>query len=704
MNTHDELRNPNWFSDWKTLFLFALFSFVVAFGLRLLELPKWNNQAYMVNGEFIMGTHDAYYWLAGAKGIGSAVGKPIVNILKLIGSITGCQYGNIAFWLPAVFSGLTAVAAFAWGGLVGGNWVGLCSAVFATSIPAFYFRTRLSYYDTDIVTLLFPLLITFLLALFIQRGIYSTWLKRSAFSYKSSRWELFLPLLAGAVASYGVLWHADMQLFALVSLLLGSFLVLAVGSSESRPELLRGMLIYAISAFFGAWGIPVAFLVLFTLKSPKVQEHKLYKNIFVYIVAICGVFLLSGAGQNLGVIVMKKIAVYLKPTADVSHIQNGPVYPGIAQSVIEAQNLSLSVLFSQMIGNTTLGWICTASVVYFFASRPYSMLLLPFVLATFASVYIGGRFAMFGGTVFGLSFAVLLQDVLNKIFKLEKSRYKRVIHAAAGITVLGSLLCNTVPMYREYAITPIMSQQHVKALIEAGKHMPKDSTVWTWWDWGYATMYYAGVNTLANGGNHAGKVLFPLSLAYTTPSYLQSSQMIKFSAANKGNPWTELNKLSVLQAQEFIKSLGVKKYQFKKAPKQYLVTCWENIKLAYWIMYYGTWDLRKKGIHPIVQGVNNAFTFDAENGVFRQNGRPPIKVSGYEYLSSKQSGRSRFDLNAGPNLVYNADSKQAYLMDDLVANSVMFKLLTVGPSDARLNNHFRIVYDGFPFIRIYEVI
>jgi len=42
-------------------------AYVVALGLRLIELPEWSDPAFRHAGERLMATHDAYAFLAGAK-------------------------------------------------------------------------------------------------------------------------------------------------------------------------------------------------------------------------------------------------------------------------------------------------------------------------------------------------------------------------------------------------------------------------------------------------------------------------------------------------------------------------------------------------------------------------------------------------------------------------------------------------------------
>lgn len=401
---NQEFKAPEWMKGWKIFLIFSVISFVFAFGLRCLELPKWDNPAFMVGGEYIMGTHDAYYWLAGAKGVGSAVDNPMAWLVKILGGLTGFQYGNIAFWLPAFFAGFTAVAAFSWGLLLSGPWAGLVTACFATSVPAYFFRTRLSYYDTDVVTLLFPLMISLMLARWLKSGLRSKWIgdEGAECNYTPALWDYALPLLAGAVTSFGRLWHSDVMTFGVVAGIIAVGLILLCGRVGDRATLLRGMVLFILAAFFGLPGFLISLIVLAAFMLDVVRKNKFYDQIWGYLLILLVLVVSSGVGLSFIQVVSGKITAYLKPVADSASVTGAPKYPGIAQSVIEAQNISIKVLFNSLTGSEYLGWFGLGGFAFALLFSPLTALLAPFAGVTFAAVSMGGRFSMFGGVPIGL--------------------------------------------------------------------------------------------------------------------------------------------------------------------------------------------------------------------------------------------------------------------------------------------------------------
>ncbi len=121
---------------------------------------------------------------------------------------------------------------------------------------------------------------------------------------------------------------------------------------------------------------------------------------------------------------------------------------------------------------------------------------------------------------------------------LTFGKKKKACAALASISLVSLLLVGVLPQYNRVAPTPIIYQEHAKALKALDGATPKDSTFWTWWDWGYVTMYYTGRHSFADGSNHGGSTLFPLAFAYTTSSLKQANQFLKYCAQYKGGPAT----------------------------------------------------------------------------------------------------------------------------------------------------------------------
>ncbi|HAS89077.1 MAG TPA: hypothetical protein DCS48_07200 [Desulfovibrio sp.] len=704
MSTSHDLRKPEWLSDWKIFFVFGFVCFAIAFGMRAMEFPKWDNPAYMVNGEYIMGTHDAYFWLAGAKGVGRSVDNPMAGVIRLLGTVTGAQYGNIAFWLPAVFAGFCAVAAFGWGMLLGGPWTGLIGAVYATSVPAYYLRTRLAYYDTDVVTLFFPLLLSLLAARWVSQGIRKSWLLscKQPKEFRPTLVDFLLPVIGGGVVSWGKLWHTDVQTFGLFTLITSVFLAVVCAKGRNRIVILNGLILFACAAFFGLPGFILSLLLTGLMVFTDISENRFVQNLWVNLAILIAALIFSGAGVALYTAVQIKLSAYLKPAADNAGALQGPLYPGIAQSVIEAQNVPFDSLVQSVTGSPLLWWAGAVSVVLLFVLRPDSIYLLPFFALFFAAMKMGGRFSMFAGAPLGLGMGYVGYWLIGKM-KLKSTA--KFAHAAVGLLLAGIMLIYVLPIYKSFSVTPIMGSNHAKALIATGKQMPEDATVWTWWDWGYATLYYTGKHSFANGGHHQGTSLLPLGLAYTTSSPKQSNQLIKYSALHGNNPAAAWEAKSSLEVFEFLKTLGSKDFNFGKTPKQYIVASWDNVRLAYWILYYGSWNVvNGSGVHPQVFTVRNAFDIDNANGVIAVRNEGPVKVSAWHILNNKGMTSQAYPQSVGPVLLYNETVSQGFFVDIFSYQSMLVRLLLSDPKDKRISDYFKLVYEGFPNIRVYEVI
>ncbi|WP_320007024.1 STT3 domain-containing protein [Maridesulfovibrio sp.] len=695
----------SWIAENKLVLLLAVCSFAVAFGLRAMEYGSWSNPAYSVDGEYIMGTHDAYYWLAGAKGVGGAASNPMSALLRCLNSVTGVSYANFAFWLPAVFAGLCALAAFGWGVLLGGPWAGLTGAVYATSIPAFYFRTRLSYYDTDLITLFFPLFISFLLGAYLLPGLRKNWLAddESKEPYRPTTLHYIYALLGGALTSYGAKWHGDVSTFGMIVFFIAIGLAMVCARRDSRAALLRGLLIYSCAAFWGLPGLAVSVLLVAAIHKEMLQRHKLYDNSLVYLALLALPMIFSGVVMSVFSGVFAKIGNYLKPVAAVTSVGSGPQYPGVAQSIIEAQNIELNELFFNMSGNAALGIAGFAGYFISIAFYPLLLLLLPFAASTLGGMYLGGRFVMFGGIVTGLGLFLSLVMLMKFVPGLKK--YKGFLKGAQAIVLTVLLIVNLLPHLATMAPTPIMGAPHAKALIETGKKIKKDSTIWTWWDWGYASMYYAGVNSFANGGNHAGPVLYPLALALSTPSTVQAAQFIKYSASHGNNTakvWKDMKGEQVIKILHTMAQPGRK---FADGPDQYITVSWDNIRLAYWILYYGSFDLVSgKSTHPDMSRIRETFDVNFKTGEFLVKGYSPVPMSTCTVLSKDQPVHKRFNRAKDRNLLFNTQVEQGFMVDDRIFNSMLVQLLIADPSNRRIKDNFELVYDGYPMVRIYKVL
>ncbi len=83
---------------WLRGLFWGLVTLALAFGLRMLEWPCWQNPEYRLGEEWLLATHDAYHWVAGAEGFGRAVGHPMAVMLKALADLLHTYPAAVGFW------------------------------------------------------------------------------------------------------------------------------------------------------------------------------------------------------------------------------------------------------------------------------------------------------------------------------------------------------------------------------------------------------------------------------------------------------------------------------------------------------------------------------------------------------------------------------------------------------------------------------
>lgn len=745
---------------WLRLVLFALLVYAAVLAVRLADLPKWDNDLLRVDGEYIMGTHDAYAWLAGAHGVGTGAGTPLARMARTFEDLTGVSAGLFGFYAPAVFSSLVAPAVLLWAWTLGGLEAGLGAGFLAALVPGFYYRTRLGYYDTDIATLLFPVVQSWLVAHWLAPHLRSPWAvlrgrragdragkpgrpsprpgKRpgpglpaqgspavSPLGAPVFPVSLAWPLAAGVLVRLGGAdWHAHLPDFNFLVAVAAGGLTLLLARPGARPVLLWGLTVFGLAGFFGPLGLAGAVgLALLFRYAPALAapvQARLWPGLTVFVLLLC----LTGMAQGVVRTALDKFKVYSKTTVEVagqdaanrsgrpkaasgtarpaSPVAAPPVYPGITQSVVEAQNMPLEETLARI---SPRAWITVAGLAGFLAvvlCRPAAVFLLPLAVLALLGHKLGVRMTMFGGPAVGLG---LVLPVVWALRRLGRDRAWTGWAAAGTSAALGLLLTwPALAEYRQMGPTPILTRPHALALKELGRLAPPGSHVWTWWDWGYATQYYARRMTFADGARHSGEYLFPLALPLTTPIPLQSSQVIAFSALKGYAPWRDWNQRSGAEVADFIRFIGQNRFAERPKDRQYLVVAWENLRLVYWISYYGSWDLEKgEGSHGVAQEVSGKLSVDRDRGLLEMGGQP-LPLKSVDVVDGKGRNFLEFHNPVGGHLVINDAATQALLLDDLAYNSAMVQLLLAAPDNPALKDTFRLVYEGFPMVRIYEVL
>lgn len=730
----------------------SLVAYFTAFGARALEYPEWKNNDYaQIGDEYILATHDAFHWVGAAKGVGYDQETLMVKSTEAASKLTGMSLGDWAFWAPAILTGFVAVVTLLWAWTLGAPYFGVMAGMLVTVSPGYFYRTRLGFYDTDLYTLLLPLLTSWAMAHWLSPMVRKWWVPerftaRLKFMFRGGKrpqydegfasalvhglwrpWDFdektagrSLPVVmagalgVGLLARIGHVWHGDIAQYNRLLFWMTLAVILFSARPMFIPAALWGLLIFGLCALKGFVGIAIsAALVAFFIavkKSPPRNVFRIAPVLLILAVLVLQTNLVAGPVRE----AMQKVAGYLKPVAQEETIKEGQgagvVYPGIAQSVREAQNLDISATLQRLWSVKILAVLGLIGMTAVAVVRPTAMFILPLAALSLMANKLGARVNMFGAPGVALGLCVPVGWLLNRL--LARYAWRKWAVMAAGVMLGALLLYSPLKEFTEYVEAtgpqPVISKPHVVGLTKLKERSPDTGVVWTWWDWGYAAQYYAELMSFADGARHSGEYLFPLARVMTTDNAFEAGQLIKFSASQDGAPWKAWNKMSPREVQDLVEAFGRQKFQFNYDKKQYLVVAWDNLRLFYWISFYGNWDFAAKtGEHNNFQRLNGRIQLSSDGNVHLMDKGRIIPVRGVLKItadSDQLQPLGHFPENPEAYLLINERSGEVFLMDGPSLGSMAVRLLLTPPGTPDLTANFRLVYDDYPWVRIYEVL
>ena len=432
---------------WLRGLFWGLLTLGLAFGLRMMEWPCWQNPEYRLGSEWLLATHDAYHWVAAAEGFGLGVGHPMAEMLRLMAQTLHTYPAAVAFWFPAVLASLVAVIVFAWVWALGSMEAGVAAGLITSLAPGFLARTLLGYYDTDLVTLFFPLLMTLAPACWAMRymllprmilrrlalgsGLKAAqrlWGERSADEAHLERlgnplrWQWVLLLGASGVISWWTQeWHSVFPYLIRYNVVLLALMALIMAPRGRRGILLLGGLAYALPTLGGPAGFGFSLILLLAgSKAGRGLRHLLCRPL-VLVLLWLGAAVLLVQGEILTTLINHANA-YLKHSGDVRSTGEGMslVYPSVAQSIIEVQDLSFAALFPYFHPWMEAAVVGLAGFVLVLFRRPGALFLLPLAALGLLSTKLGGRMVMFGAPVVAVGLTLPLYWLLQRLLRRKE--------------------------------------------------------------------------------------------------------------------------------------------------------------------------------------------------------------------------------------------------------------------------------------------
>lgn len=736
---------------WLRGLFWGLLTLGLAFGLRMMEWPCWQNPEYRLGSEWLLATHDAYHWVAAAEGFGLGVGHPMAEMLRLMAQTLHTYPAAVAFWFPAVLASLVAVIVFAWVWALGSMEAGVAAGLITSLAPGFLARTLLGYYDTDLVTLFFPLLMTLVPACWAMRymllprmilrrlalgsGLKAAqrlWGERGADEAHLERlgnplrWQWVLLLGASGVISWWTQeWHSVFPYLIRYNVVLLALMALIMAPRGRRGILLLGGLAYALPTLGGPAGFGFSLILLLAgSKAGRGLRHLLCRPL-VLVLLWLGAAVLLVQGEILTTLINHANA-YLKHSGDVRSTGEGMslVYPSVAQSIIEVQDLSFAALFPYFHPWMEAAVVGLAGFVLVLFRRPGALFLLPLAALGLLSTKLGGRMVMFGAPVVAVGLTLPLYWLLQRLLRADLRG--AVAGAATSCILLALLVAPFADMIQAISQGPIINRRHAEALTRARTMTPEDAKLWLWWDWGYAAHHFARRSTIADGAQHAGPSLYLPAAVFATDNARFARQLIRYTAKMGNEPGNVFEGLDGRAAQALMDKLRSSETPLVEAKgRLFVVVSFEMLRLGFWISNFGNWNfVTRQGEGGALSIVPQALAYRLDTGEVRLEGSTstiyPSSISVFEETGVTRRNYVQEWFDAHPkatpeeqkeflsgrrnvNFLFNRVTDEKLAVDQGLYNSLMVQLLVGDPQDPRFSPYFKLVYDNV-FARIYEVL
>ena len=167
----------------KTIIL-ILIAFAFSFAVRLIWVQQFSDtEQFKFNGEFMINTNDGYYWAEGARDILKGITtnestnndlSPVERAASILTAwvvkVIPLPFETIIFYMPAFFGSLIVIPII----LIAREFdrldVGFIAALLGSIAWSYYNRTMVGYYDTDLLTIVFPTVLLWSLIWAIRTG------------------------------------------------------------------------------------------------------------------------------------------------------------------------------------------------------------------------------------------------------------------------------------------------------------------------------------------------------------------------------------------------------------------------------------------------------------------------------------------------------------------------------------------------------
>ena len=548
------------------------------------------------------------------------------------------------------------------------------------------------------------------------------------------RWVLLLTL-SGLISWWSQEWHSVFPYLIRYNVGLLAFMSLVMAPQGRRGLLLLGSLAYALPALAGLPGLAGSAVVLVAGMARTEWARSLRAGLtrpLVLLLIWVGVAALMLGGGILNTLIYH-FGAYAKRAGDAAATAAGTVlvYPSVAQSITEVQDLSLMALLSYFHPWMEAALLGLVGFVWVLIRRPGALFLLPLAALGLLSTKMGGRMVMFGAPIVAVGLTLPLYWMLQRLLRKLRPNVTGILTSALLLALLVAPFVNIIPAMSQ---GPMINRRHAEMLSRAQTVVPKDATLWLWWDWGYAAHHFAHRLTIADGARNAGAPLYLSAAVLGTDNPRFTRQLIRYTSqfAKGRDPFDEevasevFAGLDAQQAQDLMDKLRSPETALVEGEgRQFVTVSFEMLRLGFWISNFGNWDfVTRQGEGAALSILPQAVAYNLDKGeVLLDDSATPIRpasisvfeetgVTRRDYIQQwfdshpRATAAQRQEFLSGRRNVhffFNRITDEKLAMDANLYNSLMVRLLVGNPQDPAISPYFKLVYDNV-FCRIYEVL
>ena len=684
----------------------VLATFGLSCGLRLLcgsqGLAGRSGQDAMA----FLTTQDSYAWLAGAEKVNQYSGSLLAVIVRCLQAMTGFDSAGIGFWLPAVIAPLVVIPVCllaAWWRLPEAAPV---AATLAGASFGFLTRTGIGAFDTDVLTLFFPVSMALCLIIWLEPLMRPPWGRVPA----PDKRKMYLQALGTGLLFRAYLeYYPSGQAVGLAVLGCAALPALLAAGRGLRYDMAASLALVLIAGAGSRYGLLAAVAVaVLAAYAPGLFLSGKTRLFIGMLLAAAFFFALDSSG------ILHGLLFDLSRYGRFAPRPAGVMLPSTIQTVQEAQAITLPVAMQYIAGNWFLFIAGLCGFVYCAWRRPAALVFAPLLVLGLASTMLGSRFSMYGGAAVGVGLG------FGSALALRSRGLKSAVRWLVQLALLGMILWTVEQQAVSAKPETILRKEYTEALQALRERAAPDAQLWVWWDAGYAAQYYSRRMTFADGSRNTGEYTIPLARVFNTSSPLYACRLMTFTACRQKaegelkrrsaavpvypNPFLQLlHEIPPARAQELLQSNeSMALDDCGSMPEQYLVVSWDTVKIAKTISGLATWNLVSGSslagrIFPVAGNIE----FDMSRGAVTVDGAAHA-ARGMAILTDKGAERYSWPGNiTNPFVVGNLSTRELFAVDSGIFTSLMVQMLAAEPKT--FEPWFTLVIDRLPHARVYRL-